>query len=106
MYASIVDTRAQSNDLDLVSVVAEAANRSNTRTYQTVSGDTTNAPVSTTNAPGGAARARAVTRSHAGREARARRGGGRGLGTVGADAGSADSLPDAVFGGVGRTRDV
>ncbi len=39
-------TRAQSKDLDLVSVVAEAENKSNTRAYHTVSGDTANSPVS------------------------------------------------------------
>ena len=46
----MVDTRAQSKDLDPVSVIAEAENRSNTRAYQTDSGDTMKAPLSM---PGG-----------------------------------------------------
>jgi hypothetical protein len=49
-YDSRDETRAQSKDLDPVSVIAEAEKRSNTRAYQTVSGDTTNAPLSM---PGG-----------------------------------------------------
>ncbi len=35
MYVSSVDTRAQSNDLEPVSVAAEAENRSKTLSYQT-----------------------------------------------------------------------
>ncbi len=37
-YVSSVDTRAQSNDLEPVSVAAEAENRSKTQEYQTESG--------------------------------------------------------------------
>jgi hypothetical protein len=40
-YVSNEDTRAHSKDLDPVSVVAEAAKRSNTQAYQTVLGETT-----------------------------------------------------------------
>ena len=53
---NFVETRAQSKDLDPVSVIAEAENRSKTRAYQTDSGDTTNDPLSM---PGG----RIMTRS-------------------------------------------
>ncbi len=49
-YVSSVDTSAHSRDLDPVSVAADAENSSKTRAYQTVSGDTTKAPLST---PGG-----------------------------------------------------
>ncbi len=56
-YVSSVDTRAQSNDLDPVSVCAEAEKRSKTCAYQTESGVTTNAPLSI---PGG----RIITRSN------------------------------------------
>ena len=41
---------AHSKDLDPVSVIADAENSSKTRAYQTVSGDTTKAPLSI---PGG-----------------------------------------------------
>ncbi len=40
------DRRAQSKELDPVSVVAEAENRSKTQAYQTYSSDTTIAPLS------------------------------------------------------------
>ena len=46
----MVETRAHSKVLDPVSVIAEAENRSNTRAYQTESGETTKAPLSI---PGG-----------------------------------------------------
>ena len=44
-YVSSVNTSAHSKDLDPVSVIADAENRSNTRAYQTVSGDTIKAPL-------------------------------------------------------------
>ncbi len=49
-YVSSVDTSAHSKDLDPVSVAVDAENRSKTRAYQRVSGDTTKAPLSI---PGG-----------------------------------------------------
>ncbi len=41
-----VETRANSKDLEPVSVTAEAMNSSNTRAYHTESGETTKAPLS------------------------------------------------------------
>ena len=51
------DSRAQSKALDPLSVVAVAENKRNTQTYQTVSGDTSNAPLSM---PGGLIETRSI----------------------------------------------
>ena len=49
--------KGTSKDLDPVSVIAEAENKSSTRTYQTELGETTNAPFSI---PGGQIMTRSI----------------------------------------------
>ena len=55
---SMVDMRAHLKDLEPVSIIAEAENRSNTRAYQTESGETKIAPLSI---PGGLIMTRSMT---------------------------------------------